>query len=202
MQVLILGAGKLGRELAASLLQREDQVILLDSNKDFLQLASHIACTKISGDMTDKEVLRSAQIETADVVCAVADSDNINIMATWVATKIFNVPRVLTRLYNPQKKNVFKALGMETISSTDFTVEAFLHAIEDEETVLEHRLFNDTLSYSLLDLPSNLPGSRLIDLQASSGQIIIGLRRGNTTHLISDDLRLEAGDRIILADLK
>ena len=152
--------------------------------------------------MTDKEVLRSAQIETADVVCAVADSDNINIMATWVATKIFNVPRVLTRLYNPQKKNVFKALGMETISSTDFTVEAFLHAIEDEETVLEHRLFNDTLSYSLLDAPSNLLDSKLMDLQTGSGEIIIGLRRGNTTHLISDDLRLEAGDRIILADLK
>lgn len=202
MQVLILGAGKLGRELAASLLEREDQVILLEKNKELLQLAAHIACTKISGDMTDKEVLRSAQIETADVVCAVADSDNINIMATWVATKIFNVPRVLTRLYNPQKKSVFKALGMETISSTDFTVEAFLHALEDEEMILEHRFFNDTLSYSFLDVPSELLDSRLADLQASSGQIIIGLRRGNTTHLISENLRLEAGDRIILADLK
>lgn len=202
MQVLILGAGKLGRELAVSLLQREDQVILLDSNKELLQLASHIDCTKISGDMTDKEILRSGQIETADVVCAVSDSDNINIMATWVATKIFNVPRVLTRLYNPQKKNVFTALGMEAISSTDFTVEAFLHALEDEETILKHRLFNDTLSYSLLEVPPDLLDSKLIDLQASSGQIIIGLRRGNTTHLISEDLRLKADDRIILADLK
>ncbi len=202
MQVLILGAGKLGRELAASLLKREDQVILLEKNKELLQLAAHIDCTKISGDMTDKEVLRSAQIETADVVCAVADSDNINIMATWVATKIFNVPRVLTRLYNPQKKSVFKALGMETISSTDFTVEAFLHALDDEETILEHRFFDGTLSYSLLEVPPELLDSKLADLQASSGQILIGLRRGNTTHLISENLRLEAGDRIILADLK
>ncbi|MDD2427575.1 MAG: TrkA family potassium uptake protein [Eubacteriales bacterium] len=202
MQVLILGAGKVGRELAASLLKRDDQVVLLDNDPAFLQLAEHIDCTKITGDMTDKEILRSAQIETADVVCAVADSDNINIMVTWVATKIFNVPRVLTRLYNPQKKNVFKALGMETISSTDFTVNAFLHAIEDEETVLEHKFFNDTLSYTLLDVPPDMLDSELADLQTSSGQIIIGLRRGNTTHLISENPSLEAGDRIILADLK
>ncbi|MGI6090145.1 MAG: potassium channel family protein [Saccharofermentanales bacterium] len=201
MQVLIIGAGKLGRELATALLDRDDQVILVDIKPESLRLAEHIPCVKILGDMTDKEVLRRAQIETADVVCCVADSDNINIMATWVATKIFAVPRVLTRLYNPQKKDVFQALGMQTISSTKFTVAAFLSSMDDEETVMQHRLFNNTVTYSLVDVPEELVGSKIADVQSASDQIIFGIRRQNRTLPLSAELILKAGDQIIMADL-
>ncbi len=202
MQVLIIGAGKLGRELALSLLKREDQVVLVEARPELLKLAEHIPCTKILGDMTDKEVLRNAQIETADVVCCVADSDNANIMSTWVASKIFYVPRVLTRMYNPQKKSVFKALGMETISSTDFTVEAFLHAIEGEETVMQHRLFNNTVTYTLLDVPQELIGAEISEIQTMSDQIIFGILRGDMTLPASDTLVIQAKDRVIMAAIQ
>ncbi len=201
MQVLIIGAGKLGRELATALLDRDDQVILVDIKPESLRLAEQIPCVKILGDMTDKEVLRRAQIETADVVCCVADSDNINIMATWVATRIFAVPRVLTRMYNPQKEDVFQALGMQTISSTQFTVSAFLRSLDDEETVMRHRLFDNTVTYSLVDLPAELVGSKIADVQSSSGQIIFGVRRQNRTLPLSAELTLKAGDQIIMAEL-
>lgn len=202
MQVLIIGAGKLGRELALSLLKREDQVVLVEARPELLKLAEHIPCTKILGDMSDKEVLRNAQIETADVVCCVADSDNANIMSTWVASKIFYVPRVLTRMYNPQKKSVFKALGMETISSTDFTVEAFLHAIEGEETVMQHRLFNNTVTYTLLDVPQELIGAEISEIQTMSDQIIFGILRGDMTLPASDTLVIQAKDRVIMAAIQ
>ena len=202
MQVLIIGAGKLGRELALSLLKREDQVVLVEARPELLKLAEHIPCTKILGDMTDKEVLRNAQIETADVVCCVADSDNANIMSTWVASKIFYVPRVLTRMYNPQKKSVFKALGMETISSTDFTVEAFLHAIEGEETVMQHRLFNNTVTYTLLDVPQELIGAEISEIQTMSDQIIFGILRGAMPLPASDTLVIQAKDRVIMAAIQ
>ncbi|MDI9461764.1 MAG: potassium channel family protein [Saccharofermentanales bacterium] len=201
MQVLIIGAGKLGRELATALLDRDDQVILVDIKPESLRLAEQIPCVKILGDMTDKEVLRRAQIETADVVCCVADSDNINIMATWVATRIFAVPRVLTRMYNPQKEDVFQALGMQTISSTQFTVSAFLRSLDDEETVMRHRLFDSTVTYSLVDLPAELVGSKIADVQSASGQIIFGVRRQNRTLPLSAELTLKAGDQIIMAEL-
>lgn len=201
MQVLIIGAGKLGRELATALLSRDDQVILVDIKPESLRLAEQIPCVKILGDMTDKEVLRRAQIETADVVCCVADSDNINIMATWVATKIFAVPRVLTRMYNPQKKDVFQALGMQTISSTQFTVSAFLRSLDDEETVMQHRLFNNTVTYSLVALPEELVGAKITDVRSASDQIIFGIRRQNRTLPLSAELILKAGDQIIMAGL-
>ncbi|HHV42139.1 MAG TPA: TrkA family potassium uptake protein [Clostridiaceae bacterium] len=201
MQVLIIGAGKLGRELAKELLKRDDQVILVDAKQEFLSLAENIPCAKVAGDMTDKEVLKSAKIETADVVCCVADSDNINIMATWVATKIYAVPRVLTRMYNPRKKSVFKALGMETISSTDFTVQAFLRSMEDEITVMRHRLFDHTVTYTMVDLPSELIGAKASDIKANSEQIIFGVRRGNSTFSVSEPIVLQADDKIIMADL-
>jgi trk system potassium uptake protein TrkA len=122
-------------------------------------------------------------------------------MATWVATKIFAVPRVLTRLYNPQKKDVFQALGMQTISSTKFTVAAFLSSMDDEETVMQHRLFNNTVTYSLVDVPEELVGSKIADVQSASDQIIFGIRRQNRTLPLSAELILKVGDQIIMADL-
>ena len=74
--------------------------------------------TPLIGDGTDPESLKKAGIEKADAFIAVTEGDNRNIMAAQIAKHIFNVPKVICRIYDPLRKEVYEAVGLEAISPT------------------------------------------------------------------------------------
>ncbi|MBI2853720.1 MAG: TrkA family potassium uptake protein [Chloroflexi bacterium] len=119
MNIIIVGCGRVGAQLAALLDAEGHKVTMLDiSANSFRRLPSTFGGTAMVGDGTDESALRKAGIEKADALVAVTQGDNRNIMSAQVAKHIFNVPKVLCRIYDPLRKDIYDTLGLEAISPT------------------------------------------------------------------------------------
>ena len=119
MKVLVMGCGRVGALLATILDSEKHNVTVLDINgHSFRRLSSTFGGTALLGDGTDSEVLKQAGIESADAFVAVTQGDNRNLMAAQIAKYIFNVPKVICRIYDPLRKEVYEAVGLEAISPT------------------------------------------------------------------------------------
>ncbi len=131
MKIVIMGCGRVGARLAGRLEADGYEVTVLDVDPySFRRLPADFRGTALAGDGTDQDILRQAGIEQADVFAAVTQGDNRNIMAAQIAKHIFGVPKVLCRIYDPIREELFKSLGLDTISPTKVGADLFREAIE------------------------------------------------------------------------
>ena len=119
MKVLIMGCGRVGAQLASLLDAAGHKVTVLDNDTySFRRLPATFGGTALFGNGIDQEALRKAGIEETDVFVALTQGDNRNVMACQIAKYIFNVPRVMCRIYDPLREEMYSTLGLETISPT------------------------------------------------------------------------------------
>jgi len=119
MKVVIMGCGRVGAQLAVLLDKEGHQVTVLDNDAySFRRLPSDFTGTALLGNGIDEEVLKRAGIEEADAFVVVTQGDNRNVMAAQIAKHIFNVPRVICRIYDPLRRDLYETLGLEAISPT------------------------------------------------------------------------------------
>lgn len=123
MYIIIAGCGKIGANLVKSLSNDGHDVVVIDPNEEsFAQLESGTNCLTVTGMSIDEDVLKSAGIEHADALCAVTSDDNVNIMTAQIAKQLYHVPHVVTRVYDPDKDEVLRQMGLCTICPTMLTV--------------------------------------------------------------------------------
>jgi trk system potassium uptake protein TrkA len=119
MRVIIVGCGRVGSTLARMLSAEGNEVTVVDQTSDaFRRLGPKFKGQRVVGPGTDVAVLKRAGIEQADVFVSVTDGDNRNIMAAQIAKTVFNVPRVLTRIYDPSRAQAYQEMGIQTICTT------------------------------------------------------------------------------------
>ena len=119
MKVVIMGCGRVGAQLATMLDKEGHQVTVLDNDTySFRRLPPDFSGTALLGNGIDQEVLKKAGIEEADAFIVVTQGDNRNVMAAQIAKHIFNVPRVICRIYDPLRRDLYDTLGLEAISPT------------------------------------------------------------------------------------
>ena len=131
MFIIIMGCGRVGARVASQLSRSGHEVTILDlTEKAFGRLDPDFDGTTIVGNGVDVDVLRRVGIERADAFAAVTQGDNRNIMASQVARHIFNVPKVVTRIYDPLRQETFELLGLEAISPTVLGADKFLEILQ------------------------------------------------------------------------
>lgn len=119
MKVVIMGCGRVGARLASMLDKDGHTVTILDNDSySFRRLPPDFGGTALFGNGIDEDVLRRAGIEEADAFVALTQGDNRNIMSSQVAKHIFNVPKVVCRIYDPLRRDMYQELGLEAISPT------------------------------------------------------------------------------------
>jgi len=119
MVVVIMGCGRVGAQLAAMLDREGHQVTVVDYDAySFRRLPHDFGGTALLGNGIDQEVLKRAGIEKADAFFVVTQGDNRNVMAAQIGKHIFNVPRVICRIYDPLRRDIYETLGLEAISPT------------------------------------------------------------------------------------
>jgi trk system potassium uptake protein TrkA len=135
MKVIIMGCGRVGSDLAGSLDAEGHDVTVLDINAFQMTrfLPESFRGRKIVGNGIDQEVLRRAGIEQADAFIAVTAGDNRNVMASQIAKHIFGVPRVVCRIYDPIREQMYHGLGLRTISPTKVGAKLMKEALLAEE---------------------------------------------------------------------
>jgi len=131
MKVVIMGCGRVGSQLAGLLAADGHAVTVLDSDAySFRRLPPDFNGTALVGNGLDEEVLKRAGIEEADAFVAVTQGDNRNVMAAQIAKHIFNVPRVICRIYDPLRRELYDTLGLEAISPTTIFAQILKEKLE------------------------------------------------------------------------
>jgi len=135
MKIIIMGCGRVGARLASLLDEDGHDVTVLDVDTySFRRLPSSFGGTALFGNGIDEEALKRAGIEEADVFVAMTQGDNRNVMSCQIAKHIYDVPRVLCRIYDPLREEMYSALGLETISPTKVFAQLFKEKIEGSES--------------------------------------------------------------------
>jgi len=118
--VVILGCGRVGARLAIALDQEGHKVSIIDRNPDAFRrfLNDGYNGEAVVGVGIDEDVLRRAGIEDADVFVAATNLDNVNAMAGQIAQIVFKVPKVVARLYDPVREEIYHTIGLTTVCPT------------------------------------------------------------------------------------
>ena len=179
MHIIIAGCGRVGSELARLLSNEGHDVIVIDKNKSsFDRLGGVFNGVTLLGSGFDVELLKQAGIEKADAFCAVTNGDNTNLISAQVAKKIFNVPKVIARVYDPQRAHIYTALGMDVISGT------ILFAAMIRDKIIESRFSSylietKELGVIEIEVKHNLKGKMIKDVNIPQEFIVAAIRRLN-----------------------
>jgi trk system potassium uptake protein TrkA len=134
MNVIIMGCGRVGARLAALLDAGGHKVTIIDTELySFRQLPKTFNGRAITGDGLDGNFLRRIGIKEAKAFISVTQSDNRNTMAAQIAMHVFNVPKVICRICDPVYEEMYRDMGLNTISPTKIEVDLFVKAIESEK---------------------------------------------------------------------
>jgi len=130
VNIVILGCGRVGSTLATMLDRAGHTVSVIDFSSDaFRRLEPDFSGTTIVGNGVDEEILIRAGIKEADAFAAVTNGDNRNIMSSQIAKEIFNVKKVVCRIYDPIRESTYHELGLETISPTIIGAQLIFEAL-------------------------------------------------------------------------
>jgi trk system potassium uptake protein len=134
VKIVILGCGRVGATLATMLDRAGHQVSIIDySNEAFRRLDPKFGGETLIGNGVDEEILVRAGIKDADAFAAVTNGDNRNIMASQIAKEIFNVKKVVCRIYDPMRQSTYNELGLDTISPTIVGAQMMFEALTKDK---------------------------------------------------------------------
>jgi len=131
--VVILGCGRLGSYLANRISRDGDSVVVIDKDEaTFRHLSPDFSGFRVIGDAGHMAVLKEAKLKKADVLIATTREDNVNLMVAQVGKKIFNIPHVLARVFDPKREEVYAQLEIDTICPTSVAADIFLRALAND----------------------------------------------------------------------
>ncbi len=195
MRIIIIGCGRTGADLAQTLGLRGHEVTVVDHDRAaFERLAPAFAGQKITGVGFDRTVLLQAGIERADGLAAVTGSDETNAVVGRIAREVFRVPRVVARLYDPRKADVYGRLALQTIAPVTWGINriAELLCYSWLEPVLS--LGSGEVELVEVELPPALAGKTVGDL-AVPGEIEVAVvTRGGRAFLPPAGAAFREGD--------
>jgi trk system potassium uptake protein TrkA len=178
MKVIIMGCGKIGAQVSQRLEAEGHEVTVIDPEPaSFALLGSQFKGRRLSGVGFDRKVLIEAGIEHAEAFAATSTSDTANIVAARIARTIFHVPRVVCRLYDPRRAEIYKRLGLVTISVTTWGA----HRIYE---LLSHAELDTLLSFGQgqvalveAEVPPQLEGRSVSHVSVPGEIIVVAITR-------------------------
>ena len=156
MHVIVVGCGRVGRELTRELVGQGHTVAVIDRNPAaFRRLEPDIQCTRVLGFGFDFDQLEQAGIQQAQALVAVTSGDNTNILCARVARESFGIKRVVARIYDPRRANLYERLGIPTVATVSWTTDQVLRRLLHEGAT--HDWTNESASVSLVE--RTIPGA-------------------------------------------
>lgn len=203
MKVIVVGCGRLGRDLSLSLTQEGHSVAVIDVDEAaFEKLGPHFSGQRIAGVGFDQDVLLQAGIERADGLAAVTASDNANIVTARIAKNIYHVPQVIARLHEPRRAEVYRRLGLQTISATAWSANRIVQVLTHSHFDPIVELGSGEVSLVEIEIGPSLDGRKVQDLNISTEIKVIAITRNGRAFIPSISNNFIAGDRVHIAVLQ
>jgi len=202
MKVIIMGCGRVGEQVARLMADEGHDVAVIDSDPVALaRLGSQFRGRKVQGVGFARQTLVAAGIEKADAFAATSSSDDANIVAARLARYVFHVPRVVTRLFDPRRAEIYQRLGLVTISPTTWGAERirelFSHAALDPVITFgsgEVSLFN-------VEAPFPLVGRTMSSVIVPGEITVLAITRDDKAFIPNLGTEIRDGDVLHLAVL-
>ncbi len=199
MYVIIVGAGKVGWNLARELLDKGHEVTLIENDRErYLTVEQELEHNVQYGDASELWVLERAGMSRADMVIAVTGDDEDNILICQVAKEKYLVDRIIARVNNPRNREHFDLLGVRpVVSATDLILRLIEHEVPEYGLVHLLDLPEQRLEIIEMLLPndSRAAGQKVGDLEMPEGSLLISVVREGTGFVPGPDTVLRAGRR-------
>jgi trk system potassium uptake protein len=201
VHIILGGCGRLGAEIADRLSEDpENDVVILDVDPlAFDRLGSAFNGETMVGDCTDRDVLERAGVARADGLIAVTRFDNANLMAVEIATHLYDVPRTIARLFNPERENVYRKLGVRYVSSTGTIAKMFLNEFREESFPLHVRFPGSDVDVIELEIDTGGHATTVEDFEVDGLLRVAAVRRGARVFIPDRTDRLEKDDVVTAA---
>ena len=185
-----MGCGRVGSSLADGLSRIGHDVAVIDRDSTaFNRLSPEFAGERVLGQGFDRDVLLKAGIEEADAFAAVSSGDNSNIISARLARETFGVHRVVARIYDAKRAEVYERLGIPTIATVPWTTDRLLNVLTRESETAKWRDPTGTVAVAEVDLHEDWVGRRATDLEQATGARVAFLIRFGTGHIAGTEDR-------------
>ena len=200
MKFVIVGCGRVGARLGSDLSRAGHDVAVIDRDPiAFQRLSASYRGQTIEGVGFDRDVLIRAGIERADGFASVTNGDNTNIVSARVARYVFRVPMVVTRIYDPRRAEIYRRLGIQTISPTDWGASRIGEILLHPRLATQMTMGNGEVSLVQVVVGEHLAGHQVDEL-AIPGQICIAaLVRDGRASLPTPGTRFRLGDMLYIS---
>ena len=204
MNILIVGCSREGASLASVMCERGHDVSVLDGKRDSFELLDDdFTGLTFKGVPIDNDDLQAAGIESCDVVCAVTDDDNVNIMVAQIAKEVYKVPKVLTKIMDPEKEEAYEVTGLNSVCPTNLTLDAFISALDGYQEEQQLGFVGHTVKFYPMPIPKEFVGMKAMDIQFEKDEVLYAIvSEGGEFDLINNyNITLEEGDTLIFSRL-
>jgi len=200
MRVIIVGCGRVGSQLANALSAERHDLVVIDRNPlSFGRLSREFSGRMLTGVGFDRDILRNADIESADALAATTDSDNVNIVVAVTAKETFKVPHVVARIYNPQAAELYRREGIPTVTPTLLAANAMKTMIAHPRLAKLAACGSGEVEFVTIEVPKALAGRTVQDLTIPGESLVSALVRRGQAMIPASDTRLEAEDELHVA---
>jgi trk system potassium uptake protein TrkA len=199
MRVLIMGCGRVGSELSHAMGEAGHEVTVIDKREEaFDRYPPGNHARRIVGLGFDRDVLEEAGIAEADAFIAVSSGDNSNIVSARVALEHFHVPKVIARIFDPRRAEIYERLNIPTIATTTWGVKQIQLMLLHTATEVRDTFGGGELLRVRVPVPSHLVGKSTSTLNVDGKIMVSGVSRGGKGFIPSADSTMQAGDYLIV----
>ena len=202
MYVIVAGGGKVGWNLARELLEKGNEVTLIEERRSrYLTIEQELEHQVQYGDATELWVLERAGIQRADLVIAVTGDDEDNILICQIAKEKYLCERIIARVNNPRNFEWFDLLGVRpAVSATDVILRLIEHEVPSYGLVHLLDLPLEQLEIIEVEVAEGSPaaGKTVAEVPLPDGSLIISLLRGGDGFVPKGDSQINAGDEVLL----
>jgi trk system potassium uptake protein len=197
VHIVVMGCGRVGSSLALQLARRNQSVAVIDQDPlAFRRLGDDFGGKTIRGVGFDRETLIRAGIEDADAFAAVSSGDNSNIIAARVARETFNVSRVVARIYDSKRAEVYERLGIPTVATVPWTASRLLKSVLGEMTAEAWRDPSGAVAMLHVHPDEGWVGRTVADFENAAGSRVGLLTRFGEGQLAKPDSIIQSGDTL------
>ena len=198
MKVIIMGCGRVGSELSSQLVGEHDVTMIDKDPEAFYRYQPGEGTKTVVGMGFDRDVLEEAGIKDADAFVAVSSGDNSNIVSARVAREMYHVPKVIARIYDPRRAEIYERLNIPTVATTTWGIKQIQLMLFHDRAEIRESLGGGDLLRMRVPVPAHLVGTKPSGLNVDGKILIAGISRGGGGFLPTDESSLQAGDFLVV----
>ncbi len=198
MNVVIMGGGRVGLNLSSFLVSDGHDITLIENNESKCnEIAPELDATVICGNGTDIDILEECNVEDADVFVAATGNDESNLLAC-ILVKDFNVPKIISRVSDPNHREAFCNVGINTVINPELTAASYVERLIIQPKVADLAVLGkgdaELLDFTLEE--GEFIGKRIGEVSPSDDYIIVAVYSNGDVLIPTPDMVLTKGVKI------